>query len=138
MNFANLRKTVTDVGSAAQAAAAVGITGLLAEAIGREAKKAIDVAHTEKNLIAVNPELAQYDQSKVKDYFDVVKLYSPQAARNPLVAGQLVNKMIQFGGVDHKLVQDIAGLEEKSRSNVGDHLGMMMGFSPISVKGEQA
>ena len=57
------------------------------------------------------PQLAEQDQETLRDYFNVVKTYSPKAASNPLVAGSLVNKMIQFGGVDHKLVQDIGAIQ---------------------------
>jgi len=57
------------------------------------------------------PQLAEADQEKMKDYFSVVKTFSPKAASNPLVAGALVNKMMQFGGVDHKLVQDISAIQ---------------------------
>lgn len=57
------------------------------------------------------PQLAEKDQEELKDYFGVVKIFSPKAASNPLVAGHLVNKMIEFGGVDHKLVQDIAAIQ---------------------------
>lgn len=57
------------------------------------------------------PQLADQDQDQVRDYFGVVKTFSPKAASNPLVAGALVNKMIQFGGVDHKLVQDLAAIQ---------------------------
>jgi hypothetical protein len=62
-------------------------------------------------LIEKNPILAEKDQNQVKDYFNVIKTFSPKAASNPLVAGALVNKMMEFGGVDHKLVQDIAAIE---------------------------
>lgn len=57
------------------------------------------------------PQLAEKDQEQLKDYFNVVKTFSPRTASNPLVAGHLVNKMIEFGGVDHKLVQDIAAIQ---------------------------
>jgi len=57
------------------------------------------------------PQLAEKDQEQLKDYFNVIKTFSPRTASNPLVAGHLVNKMIEFGGVDHKLVQDIAAIE---------------------------
>jgi len=62
------------------------------------------------------PILQEQDEDTVKDYFSVIKQYSPRAASNPLVAGALVNKMIQFGGVDHKLVQDLASIQEGSPS----------------------
>lgn len=57
------------------------------------------------------PQLADADQDQMKDYFGVVKTFSPKSASNPLVAGALVNKMMQFGGVDHKLVQDISAIQ---------------------------
>ena len=57
------------------------------------------------------PQLAEADQDQVRDYFGVVKTFSPKSASNPLVAGALVNKMMQFGGVDHKLVQDISAIQ---------------------------
>ena len=57
------------------------------------------------------PALEGKDKDVVKDYFNVVRTFSPRAASNPIVAGNLVNKMIEFGGVDHKLVQDLTSIE---------------------------
>lgn len=57
------------------------------------------------------PDLEKEDQAKIKDYFDVIKTYSPYAAANPLVAGALVNKMMEWQGVDHKLVQDLVNIQ---------------------------
>jgi len=57
------------------------------------------------------PQLKDKNDKDLKDYFNVVKTFSPKAASNPLVAGALVNKMMEFGGVDHKLVQDLASIE---------------------------
>lgn len=68
-----------------------------------------------RSLAAVKekvPALAEKDQEQMQDYFDVVKTFSPKSASNPLVAGALVNKMMEFGGVDHKLVQDISAIEQ--------------------------
>ena len=57
------------------------------------------------------PQLQEADQEKIKNYFNVIKTYSPHAAANPLVAGALVNKMMEWGGVDHKLVQDMVNIQ---------------------------
>lgn len=139
MNMPNLSQFMNRVqNAAAPIAHGAGMLGIGALAVGEvahEARKAIDIHNTEKKLIEVNPELAQYDPKKVKDYFDVVKLYSPQAARNPLVAGALVNKMIQFGGVDHKLVQDMANINTGDR-DLGGHLANMMKYKPIGADTE--
>ena len=63
-------------------------------------------------LLKKTPQLKGVDSEQLRDYFNVVKTFSPKAASNPLVAGALVNKMVQFGGVDHKLVQDIADIQK--------------------------
>lgn len=63
------------------------------------------------------PALAEKDQKQMQQYFNVVKTYSPKSASNPLVAGALVNKMMEFGGVDHKLVQDISAIEQGLQRN---------------------
>ena len=47
-------------------------------------------------IVEKTPALAGEDQSKIRDYFDVVKSFSPHAAANPLVAGSLVNKNGEF------------------------------------------
>lgn len=76
-------------------------------------------------LIDKNPVLAEKDPQLIKDYFGVINTFSPKAASNPLVAGALVNKMMEFGGVDHKLVQDIAAIQAgiESRDIIRDVAG---------------
>ena len=128
-NAGSISHGANDVGSVAKAIATVGAAGLALDAVGREIGKAHDINATRGKLIEYNPELASVDKKKIDDYFDIVKLYSPHAARNPLVAGSLINKMVQFGGVDHKLVQDISSLED-SRGGVGDALSQVMSFKP--------
>lgn len=88
------------------AGAYVGKETIIDPAVSRSrAKKSF------RTLSQAVPQLADKDQKQVKDYFNVVKTFSPKAAGNPLVAGHLVNKMLEFGGVDHKIVQDIAAIE---------------------------
>jgi len=70
-----------------------------------------DIKKSYNEMAEKVPSLAEKDQNKIQDYFSVVKTFSPKAASNPLVAGALVNKMMEFGGVDHKLVQDISAIE---------------------------
>lgn len=72
-------------------------------------------------MMAKNPGLKEHPEEMVKDYYNVIQTFSPKSASNPLVSGALVNKMIEFGGVDHKLVQDISGIEStiaKSNKNI--------------------
>ena len=106
VNF--LRKTVVPAlfGTTAVALAKESIVDPVAEAV--------KIQSSYSQLAKKTPQLAEKDESQIKDYFNVIKTFSPKAASNPLVAGALVNKMIEFGGVDHKLVQDIAAIESNA------------------------
>ena len=63
------------------------------------------------------PQLEDVDQNKIKDYFSVVKTYAPHAAANPLVAGAIINKINEFGGVDHKLILDLLNIQSGKTNN---------------------
>lgn len=89
--------------------AAIG--GTLADELVRRARHGLAMRTAYDDMIKKNPMLSEYPKEEVEDYYSVIKTFSPKAAANPLVAGALVNKMIQFGGVDHKLVQDIANIQ---------------------------
>ena len=92
--------------------AALGAGGAIGkELIADPITQAVKIRKSFNTMIEKTPQLAEADQGKLRDYFGVVKAFSPKAASNPLVAGSLVNKMLQFEGVDHKLVQDIAALQ---------------------------
>jgi len=134
MSFGSVIKDIGETASGAirsigKAAPPIAYTAMAGSALlgaGNAIHHAMQVSNTEREIINRNPELAQYDNALVKDYFDVIKTYSPQAARNPLVAGALVRKMIEFGGVDHKLVQDLGSIESNHRINPGDQFGALM------------
>jgi len=83
-------------------------------------------------LIEKNPILAEKDPGQIKDYFNVIETFSPKAASNPLVAGALVNKMMEFGGVDHKLVQDLAAIQSGLRAQ-SDVMGQLAGAASKSL-----
>lgn len=108
----NLRKMLFPVQVGAVGAALTG-AGIVAgkELVYDPIKSKSKISKSLEQLSSKVPQLAEKDPNQVKEYFDVVKTFSPKAASNPLVAGALVNKMMEFGGVDHKLVQDIAAIE---------------------------
>ena len=91
------------------AAGAIGLVGK--ELIYDPIKKSSDIKSSFEMMKQKTPQLMEKDDDDIKDYFNVIKTFSPKAASNPLVAGALVNKMMEFGGVDHKLVQDLAAIE---------------------------
>ena len=79
------------------------------------------------------PQLAGEDPTMVEQYFNVIKTFSPKAATNPLVAGALVNKMVEFGGVDHKLVQDLAALQAAMPMSFAVNKAIESGISGITA-----
>lgn len=104
----------------AQAAALTGIAGMIGtQAVGK-AKEMVAAHDAYNKMMNKVPTLSEYPEDQVKDFYSVVKTFSPKAAANPLVAGALVNKMLQFGGVDHKLVQDIANIEGEKKDILAD------------------
>ncbi len=96
-------------------------------------KQKSDIEKSYSKILETTPALAGADQQKVRDYFDVVKSYSPHAAANPVVAGAIVNKIYQFGGVDHKLVQDLASLQETQ--NKEGIIPMLLGGAAKALSG---
>lgn len=68
------------------------------------------------------PELKDVPNSKVDDYWNIMREYSPSMTHNPIVAGQFIKNMVDFGmnGIDHptlKSLIDLQGASEKSLSN---------------------
>lgn len=115
----------TKGGSWAVVPAAVGAAFVAKEGLVDPAVQAMKVNRSYSEMTANNPQLRMADPAVVRDYFDVIKTYSPHAASNPLVAGALVNKMMEFGGVDHKLIQDISNIQPWQKGN--DAMKSMIG-----------
>lgn len=104
----------------AQILGLTGLAGMIGAQLAGKAKEVIQSQTAYNTMMKKIPQLNEYPENEVKDFYGVVKTFSPKAASNPLVAGALVNKMLQFGGVDHKLVQDIANLEGEKKDLLSD------------------
>ena len=98
--------------------------GAIAASLGSDlyskVKGLVDMQNVHEKMLEKTPSLKEYPEERIRDFYEVVKTFSPKAASNPLVAGALVNKMVQFGGVDHKLVQDLANIEGPHKSILDD------------------
>ena len=116
-----IRDAVQTIGLAA-------LTGALGVEAASKLKGLVDQKTAYHRMMEKNEILSEYPEEEVKDYYEVVRTFSPKSASNPLVAGALVNKMIQFGGVDHKLVQDLSSIE-------GPHKDAILEFALNSGKG---
>jgi len=88
--------------------------------------------HAYKDMFVKFPELQEADPVKVDDYWNLMSDFAPEMTKNPLVAGQFIKQMIDFGmrGVDAptlKNIIDIQGAVDKKKGeglkNVGAAIG---------------
>jgi hypothetical protein len=113
----HLMKSIWEIAKQIAAGGAVATGGVLAGVeLDKYLKSKRDIENSYNAMNEKVPALTEYPQDKIKDYFEVIKTFSPRSASNPLVAGALVHKMLEFGGVDHKLVQDLARMEMPQQS----------------------
>lgn len=119
------------VGKAATAVGGTLLAGTLLQQLLKPVVQHVQAEQAFGKLTAKNPQLKEKDPEQVRDYFNVIKTFSPKAASNPIVAGALVNKMIEFGGVDHKLVQDISNIQ--SGVEQVDAIGSITGAAAKSL-----
>lgn len=83
------------------------------------------------------PELKEVPKDKVDGYWGILEQFSPKLTTNPLVAGQFVSNMVNYGmeGVDHNTVGLLAKTEgDILRNNLNSmELSNSLGRNPISL-----
>lgn len=83
------------------------------------------------------PELKEVPKDKVDGYWGILEQFSPKLTTNPLVAGQFVSNMVNYGmeGVDHNTVGLLAKTEgDILRNNLNSmELSNSLGHNPISL-----
>ena len=117
VGLSNMGHSIKEV---AQILGLIGLTSIIGMQAADKIKQMNQARTAYDTMMTKMPDLKEYPENEVKDFYSVVKTFSPKAASNPLVAGALVNKMLQFGGVDHKLVQDIANIEGERKDILSD------------------
>ncbi len=86
------------------------LLGMGAAAAGQAIRGRID---RKKSLTSIKNQFPELRKDKDTDqYFGVIAEFAPTIARNPTVAGNLVQKFKEYGYVDHKAVQDLIGMEK--------------------------
>lgn len=67
-----------------------------------------------KGMFEKFPELQQVDQSKIDDYWNIMREYSPAMTHNPIVAGQFIKNMVDFGmeGIDHPTLKSLIDIQD--------------------------
>jgi len=93
------------------------------------ATEAIKINQSYNKMFEKHPNLKEEDENQVKDYFNVVKTYSPAAAKNPVVAGSMVNRMVEFEGVDHNLVSALGNIKDPDKDKKVTQSNLIAGKS---------
>ncbi len=78
----------------------------------------------EKSLSDIKAQYPELKADKMTDqHFEALSTFSPSIAQSPVVAGNLLLKMKQWGSIDHKTVQDLIqmerGLQEAKAPTMG-------------------
>jgi len=91
---------------------AVGLTTLAGMGVARGAQAISGSRGRKRSLAEIkarHPELK--NDPEASRYFGVISEFAPSLARNSTVAGNLIQKMKQWGAIDHKTVQDLIQME---------------------------
>lgn len=82
------------------------------------------------------PELKDADRKQVDKYWTVLRDYSPELTRNPLVAGQFVSNMMQYGmrGIDHNTIGQLASIHNDLNKDRSDAIKNLNAFGSNLVK----
>lgn len=98
----------------------LGITGTVAA--GKEvAEKVQQGRQIGKSFdrIMEDPEIQSAERGKPEELFNTLKQYAPSIAKDPLISASFVKGMLQFGTVDHSVVQDLMTSERAYRELQG-------------------
>lgn len=105
-------------------AAGVGAFGLGQMAMGRLAE------HRSYNqMLDLYPELKRENPEQVKLYFDTIRSSAPGLARQPLVAGSVVKRLVNFGGFDHAVYKDLLSAQSVINGNSGHFGEQLLGLN---------
>ena len=93
-------------------ASAIG-AGALAKHYYDQYQQGKNAEQVYKEMFNKFPSLADADQAKVNDYWGVMQQYAPTMTQNPIVAGQFIKNIIDFGveGVDHPTLKSILDVQ---------------------------
>lgn len=104
--------------------AVVGAVGLGQLAIGR-----IQENHSYNQMLDLYPELKRENPERVKLYFDTIRSSAPGIAKQPLVAGSVVKRLVNFDGFDHAVYKDLLSAQSVINGNAGHFGEQLMGLN---------
>lgn len=103
---------------AALATGAVAALGAVSGLNAMQGRQQTNQSYTQ--MLKRFPELARENPSRVRELFTSIANAAPDVARDHVVAGSLIKRMINYDGVDHATYMELVKTQEsmtKTRSN---------------------
>lgn len=80
-----------------------------------------------QKMLQLYPELSREDPQRVKTIFDALAAGSPDMAKQPLVVGSLVRRMLNYDGFDHTTFSDLVSAQSAINKNRTGAAQMILG-----------
>lgn len=100
------------------AAAGLALAGTAAGANAMANHNQINQSYTQ--MLQRFPELARENPTRVRELFTSVSNAAPDVAKDPIVTGSLLKRMLNYDGIDHTTYMELVKTQEsmtKTRSN---------------------
>ena len=104
---ASLGETAMKAVLGAGAAVGVGVAGAMAGDLYDAAKRGLTKGSNLKRILLNNPELQRGDRKALIRSFNTLHLYAPDFTADPMLGGQILNRMIELPNDQLNLVKDL-------------------------------
>jgi len=91
---------------------AVGAAGLAVSA-GGQLWSNVQVQRSFQTMLQRYPELQRENPTRVKQLFETISNAAPDVAKDPMVAGSLIKRMLNYDGIDHATYMELVSTQEK-------------------------
>ena len=100
---------------AAHLALVAGAMGI--NAMGSALSDSYKLNSSFQKMLQIYPELQRENPDRVKLYFDSIANSSPSVAQQPLVAGSLIKRLVNYDGFDHTVYKDLVSTQSALDKN---------------------
>jgi hypothetical protein len=96
--------------------AMLGAAGLGVSLAG-QAWSNTQVQRSFQTMLQRYPELQRENPTRVKQLFETISRAAPDVAQDPMVAGSLIKRMLNYDGIDHATYMELVSTQEKMTKN---------------------
>lgn len=115
---AGIKGMVQNAGALALVTGGVGAVGMIADRV--------KLNSSYQKMLQLYPELQRESPERVKLYFDSISNSSPSVAQQPLVAGSLIKRLINYDGFDHAVYKDLVSAQSQlDRNRLSSHSNLI-------------